>query len=96
VHTGEKKLNPAMQAVDVVVEIDGQRVKALIPREVFEQCLRSEASPEAWLRCCDEHADLLDTTIRKRFAAKPQDVVVVRRSDFRSVDNGGDEPSSQG
>ncbi|CAG1017842.1 hypothetical protein BURC_02541 [Burkholderiaceae bacterium] len=93
-HAIQMGLNPAMQAVDMVVEIDGRRVKALIPREVFELCLRSPATPEAWLRCCEEHADVLQAAIRRRFAAKPQDQVVVRSSDFGALAPDAEEAPS--
>lgn len=76
------RLSLAMQAVDVSVEFDGRPVKALIPREVFENCLGSASSPEAWLKCYEENAYVLDAIIRKRFAVKLQDFVVVRSSDF--------------
>lgn len=93
-HAIQTGLSPAMQAVDMVVVIDGQPVKALIPREVFEQCLHTTATPDAWLRCCEEHADVLEAAIRRRFAAKPQDQVVVRCSDFGVLVPGPEEAES--
>ncbi|HSW06408.1 hypothetical protein [Aquabacterium sp.] len=80
--TRSMHLNPAMQAVDVYVDIDGQSVRAVIPREVFEDRLRSAHHPSAWLRAAQEHAGELATVIRRRFAARPGDFVVVRSSDF--------------
>ena len=41
-HAIQMGLNPAMQAVDMVVVIDGRRVKALIPREVFDPDFRRD------------------------------------------------------
>jgi hypothetical protein len=76
------RLNTAMQAVDVFLEIDGQPVRAVIPREVFEEHLNTPPTPDAWLKACEDHASALDDVIRRRFAAKPQDLVVVRSSDF--------------
>ena len=34
--TPRSALNPAIQAIDIVVDIDGRPVKAIIPREVIE------------------------------------------------------------
>ena len=76
------RLNTALQGVDVFVEIDGRQVKAVIPREVFERRLKSEPGPDAWLIAYEENAALLDEMIRKRFAAREQDFVVLRSSDF--------------
>ena len=74
--------NKAIQAVDVYLTIDGKEVRAIIPREVFEGRLRSPDGPEAWLKSYEDNAARLNAIIRKRFAAKPQDFVVVRLSDF--------------
>ena len=75
-------LNAAMQAVDVFLKIDGQPVRALIPREVFERCFNSAPTLEAWLQSYEENASILNAAICRRFAAKPQDFVVVRCGDF--------------
>jgi hypothetical protein len=77
------QLSPAFQAVHVSVEIDGTPVKALIPREVFEERLKSGQSPEEWIEAYEQNAAMLEAVIRWRYAAKPQDFVVVRSSDFR-------------
>jgi hypothetical protein len=82
------QLNTAMQAVDVFVDIDGRRIRAVIPREVFEGRLRSGAEPDAWLKAYERHTDVLHAVIRKRFAARPQDFVVVRSGDLAPLDAG--------
>lgn len=79
------RLNSAMQAVDVFMDIDGHPVRAVVPREVFERCLNSESTPADWLRACEENADLLGNVIRRRHAARTQDFVVVRASDFAAL-----------
>ena len=84
----DTRLNSAMQAVEVHLEIDGHPVKAVIPREVFERCLKSAPTPEAWLQSYGENTSMLNTAICRRFAAKPQDFVVVRSSDFANSDGG--------
>ena len=71
-----------MQAVDVFLEIDGQPVRAIDPREVFERCFDSAPTLEAWLQSYEENASVLSIVICRRFAAKPQDLVVVRCGDF--------------
>lgn len=79
---GSVGLNTAMQACDVFLEIDGHPVRAIIPREVFERCFNSAPTPDAWLQSYEENASILNAAICRRFAAKPQDFVVVRSSDF--------------
>ena len=78
----ETRLNTAMQAVDVFLDVDGRRIRAVVPREVFEERLRSERTPDAWLRSYQENAEVVNAAILRRFSAKPQDLVVVRSSDF--------------
>ena len=80
--TGQARLSTAMQAVDVHLEIHGQPVRALIPRTVLEKVFRAGPSPQSWLSTYNEHGAELDAAIERRFAAKPQDWVVVRNSDF--------------
>lgn len=80
--TRSMHLNPAMQAVDVYLDIDGQNVRAVVPREVFEERLHAAPYPDAWLRAAQEHAGELAAVIRRRFGARPGDFVVVRTSDF--------------
>jgi hypothetical protein len=79
------QLSPALAAIQVSLEIDGTQVEALIPREVFEERLRSERHPQGWLASYQRNAALLDAVIRRRYAAKPQDFVVVRSSDLRAT-----------
>lgn len=81
-HASATRLDTAMQAVDVFLDIDGKCVRALIPREVFEHRLRSGPDPAAWLKSYEENAEVLNAAIKRRFAAKPQEMVVVRSSDF--------------
>ncbi len=76
-------LNPAIQAIDVVVDIDGQPVKAIIPREVIESCLHGGPNPATWRAAYEENATLVDELVRRRFAARQQDFVVLRASDFK-------------
>ena len=79
---GSVGLNTAMPAVDAFLEVDGHPVRAIIPREVFERCFNSAPTLKAWLQSYEENASLLNAAICRRFAAKPQDVVVVTSSDF--------------
>ena len=79
---GSVGLNTAMRAVDVFLKIDGQPVRALIPREVFERCFNFAPTLKAWLQLYEENASILNAAICRRFAAKPQDFVVVRCGDF--------------
>jgi hypothetical protein len=79
------RLNSAMQAVEIVLDIAGTSIKAVIPREVFECRLRSGTTPDAWLRSYEQNSDVIHHVIGKRLAARPQDFVVVRSSDFRSL-----------
>jgi hypothetical protein len=76
------RLNSAMPAVDVFLEVDGCPVKAIIPREVFERCLGSAPTPSAWLQAYHENASTLDRVIHRRYAALPSDTVVVRSGDI--------------
>ena len=76
------RLSAAMQAVEVLLDIDGHPVRAVIPREVFERCLNSALTPEGWLQSYEDNASMLSAAICRRFAARPQDFVVVRPSDF--------------
>lgn len=76
------RINPALPAIDAFVEIDGTAVRAIIPREVFERCLRTPPRPQEWLRAYGDHAALLDAAIVRRWRAKPQDTVVLRAGDF--------------
>jgi len=82
VGTTRTQINTAMQAVDVLVEVDGKPVRAIIPREVFEGRLRSKAGPDAWLESYRNNAAMIEAVIRKRLVARDQDFVVVRSSDF--------------
>ena len=79
---GSVGLNTAIQAVDVFLEIDGHPVRAIIPHEVFERCFNSAPTLDAWLQSYEENASVLNAAICRRFAAKQQDFVVVRSSDF--------------
>ena len=82
------RLCAAMQAVEILLDIDGHPVRAIIPREVFERCFKSAPTPEAWLQSYEDNASALNTAVCRRFAARPQDLVVVRSSDFASPHNG--------
>jgi len=82
----DMRLNSAMQAVDVFLDIDGVRVRAVIPREVFEVRLRSDSTPDAWLKSYEENAATVNAVICRRFEAKPQELIVVRSSDFGPLD----------
>ena len=75
-------LNPAMQAVDIYVDIDGQRVRAVIPREVLEGHFQAEGTPESWLQTAESRTTALTAVIRRRVRARPGDLVVVRSADF--------------
>ena len=76
------RMNPAIQALDVWVDVDGKPVRAIIPRVVFEESLHCRVGPSEWPRTYQAHADAIDALVRKRFAAKAQDFVVLRSSDF--------------
>lgn len=80
--TQSSSLNPAIQAIDVEVDIEGKPVKAIIPREVIERCLNGGSDPAGWKAAYEENAALVDDLVRRRFAARQQDFVVVRSSDF--------------
>ena len=85
--TGHARLSSAMQAVDVYLEIQGQPVRALIPRTVLETVFQAGPTPQSWLNAYSEHEQELDAAIERRFAAKPQDWVVMRNSDFGELDS---------
>lgn len=80
--TQDSSLNPPIQAIEVMVDIDGKAVKAIIPREVIESCLKGGSDPATWKAAYEENAALVDDLVRWRFAARQQDFVVVRSSDF--------------
>lgn len=84
--TGQARLSTAMQAVDVYLQIHGQPVRAMIPRTVLETVFRAGPTPQSWLHTYSENEAVLDAAIERRFAAKPQDWVVVRNSDFGDFD----------
>ena len=75
-------VNPAIRAINVLVDVGGRQVKAIIPGEVLESRLHSSPGPEGWLTSYEEHASEIDDKVRRRFAAREQDFVVVRSSDF--------------
>ena len=76
------KLNPAIQGLDVFVDVDGEPVRAIIPRLVFENSLRCLVGPSEWPQAYQAHASAIDTVVRRRYAARTQDFVVLRTSDF--------------
>ena len=78
----QPKVNRAIQGLDVFVEIDGKPVRAIIPRLVFEKSLNSRLGPSGWSQSYHVHQRVIDSLIRTRYAAKAQDFVVLRTSDF--------------
>jgi hypothetical protein len=80
--TQGSSLNRALPAIDVVVDIGGKPVKAIIPREVIERCLKGSSDPATWKAAYEKNATVVDDLVRRRFAARLQDFVVLRSSDF--------------
>ena len=76
------KVNPAIQGLDVMVEVDGKPVRAIIPRVVFEESFQCRVGPSAWPQAYRDRAETIDEIVRKRFATKKPDFVVLRSSDF--------------
>ena len=76
------KLNPAIQGLDVFVDVDGKPVRAIIPRLVFEQSLHCLVGPDEWQQVYVAHARDIDAVVRRRHGARAQDFVVLRTSDF--------------
>lgn len=76
------KVNPAIQGLDVMVDVDGKPVRAIIPRVVFEESFQCRVGPSEWPQTYRAHADAIDAIVRKRFATKQPDFVVLRSSDF--------------
>jgi hypothetical protein len=73
----------AIQAVEVAMDIDGVGVRGVIPREVFEYCLDTAPTPEAWLAAFETHRPVFEEIIRRRHRATQSDFVVVRSDDMR-------------
>ena len=78
----QASLFAAIQAVEVVMEIDGVAVRGVIPREVFEYCLDTRPTPEAWLHAFEAHRAAFEDIIRRRHHASQSDFVVVRSHDM--------------
>jgi len=76
------RFNPAIQGLDVFVDVEGRLVRAIIPRVVFELELHSGSGPVAWAQSYRANAAVIDEIIRKRFAARAPDFVVVRSGDI--------------
>jgi hypothetical protein len=76
------KLNPAIQGLDVFVDVDGKPVRAIIPRVVFEKSLHCDVGPSEWPQTYRAHAATIDAAVRRRFVARDQDFVVLRSSDL--------------
>jgi hypothetical protein len=76
------RLNPAIQGLEILVDIDDLPVRAIIPRVVLENVLHCDVGPSGWTQTYRVHAAAIDAVVRRRFASKPQDFVVLRSSDF--------------
>ena len=76
------KMNRAIQGLDVLVEVDGKPVRAIIPRLVFEESLLCRVGPSEWPQTYQAHAGAIDSVVRRRYATRAQDFIVLRTSDF--------------
>ena len=81
----------AIQAVEVDMEVDGVMVCGVIPREVFEYCLDTRPTPDAWLTAFEEHRVAFEEIIRRRYLASRSDFVVVRSHDMALLTDRDDD-----
>jgi hypothetical protein len=81
-HRSKASLFVAIQAVEVAMDIDGVAVRGVIPREVFEYCLDTAPTPDAWLSAFEDHRAAFEEIIRRRHHASQSDFVVVRSDDM--------------
>ncbi len=72
----------AIQAIEVAMDVDGVPVRGVIPREVFEYCLDTRPTPDAWLDAFEAHREAFEEIIRRRHRASHSDFVVVRSHDM--------------
>ncbi len=80
--TARPRRSIAIQGVEVQVRFGIRDVQALVPGKVLEFGLHSATGAEAWLKTCRQREAAIEVAVHRRFAARSQEVVVLRTTDF--------------
>ena len=79
IHPGE-----AIDGLDVQITLaEGQRVRALVPRQVFEERFKASDEPAAWMAAYRENAVATEAVVERRHDDDPKaTTIILRESDF--------------
>jgi hypothetical protein len=77
------RANGAIEGLDVEVTLPrGKRVRALVPREVFEERFAGGPTQAEWLLAYRRHEAQIDAVIARRYRDVQRDPLIVHTSDF--------------
>jgi hypothetical protein len=75
--------NRAIEGLDIEVRLPrGKRVRALVPREVFEERFAAGTTLAEWLITYRKHEQVIDAVIARRYHDALRNPLVVMPSDF--------------
>lgn len=81
------KLNPTVQAVELVCDVGDRTVRAIVARSVFEDRLGGSSDSATWISSCEAHwAEVREAIRRKAEIDAGSHVIVLLETDFPGAD----------